>query len=654
MLKFIRQRSGGAISVFIIGAIAIVFIFWGVGGQDSSNLTSIGLDDTEVSLATFRDVQRNVLERLRAQNPTLTREMETVSYRQALGVLMERHNLLKLARRYNLRISDAQLAARLQSFPDFQENGRFSLTLYKDRVKRMGQSLATYENSLREDMLIEMMTGFVRSLAHVPQDQILEEFHFAQDKIALNYAQFKSENYLAGLTPTEELLTSYYEANKENYRHPEEIKLQYVEIPADQFLSQVEATPTEIEETYAFALPELTTPETAEVSHILVMFNNAQRPTPADQAETLKKAQAIFERAKTEDFATLAKEVSQDSATAENGGDLGPIPRGENIQFFDQVIFEEGAKNLQKPVGPVQSPMGYHIFLVRSLTPASTKTLEEVRPEMEERVKNRQARTLAADLTEKLERSAKAPSNLAEAAKTMGLETQETDFFSEADGAPAWLSSLEGETARAFRLEIGQLGYPVTTENGYSLYTVAEKKATFIPPLTDPDTRAQVEKDWLNLQALGLAKAAASQFLAQAQTEGWEKTAGALPETVEKGQTPLFRRLSLFEAGTPLIYADLTALQKSYPLLTRIGQLINDPITYGNPNAEGFLALSLAQVERADDKDLDQPGGFSAEPIRERLRNTTYNLWLQKANREVELRVPEELQSLMAGKDTAN
>jgi hypothetical protein len=65
-----------------------------------------------------------------------------------------------------------------------------------------------------------------------------------------------------------------------------------------------------------------------------------------------------------EDFAALARELSLDTGSAQNGGDLGPVcaARGEFVAEFEQAAFEI-------PVGavsdPVQTQFGFHLIKVR-------------------------------------------------------------------------------------------------------------------------------------------------------------------------------------------------------------------------------------------------------------------------------------------------
>lgn len=104
------------------------------------------------------------------------------------------------------------------------------------------------------------------------------------------------------------------------------------------------------------------TPKTAEQAnarHILV--------------ETEDEAKDVIARLKAgEDFAALAEELSQDTGSAANGGELGFAPQGRFVEPFDEAVFS-------LPIGeisdPVETQFGWHVIEVlareeRELSPA--------------------------------------------------------------------------------------------------------------------------------------------------------------------------------------------------------------------------------------------------------------------------------------------
>jgi peptidyl-prolyl cis-trans isomerase C len=109
---------------------------------------------------------------------------------------------------------------------------------------------------------------------------------------------------------------------------------------------------------------QFTTPEQRCVRHIL--FNKDQKEKAEDIKQQLENGG---------DFAKLAKENSQDPGSAENGGDLGCLGKGETVPEFEQAAFgaEQG-----EIVGPVKTEFGYHILQVTDVKPEQTRSLQEV------------------------------------------------------------------------------------------------------------------------------------------------------------------------------------------------------------------------------------------------------------------------------------
>jgi peptidyl-prolyl cis-trans isomerase C len=82
-------------------------------------------------------------------------------------------------------------------------------------------------------------------------------------------------------------------------------------------------------------------------------------------------------------FADLARELSQDTGSAENGGDLGCIGEGETVPNFEEALFdaEEG-----ETVGPVETQFGYHIIKVNEVREESVEPFEEVEGEIRDQL----------------------------------------------------------------------------------------------------------------------------------------------------------------------------------------------------------------------------------------------------------------------------
>jgi len=132
-------------------------------------------------------------------------------------------------------------------------------------------------------------------------------------------------------------------------------------------------------------------PERVHASHILIGV-----PRDADaatKAQARAKADQVLKDVKAgKDFATLAKENSQDPGSAPNGGDLGFFQPGQMVGPFNDAAFSLAAGAVSDIV---ETEFGFHIIKVAEKQPPRTVPLEEVKPQLEQFLeqRNRQEQT---------------------------------------------------------------------------------------------------------------------------------------------------------------------------------------------------------------------------------------------------------------------
>jgi parvulin-like peptidyl-prolyl isomerase len=141
--------------------------------------------------------------------------------------------------------------------------------------------------------------------------------------------------------------------------------------------------------------------EQVRARHILIRVQGAPTPVRPGQkdltdAEALAKAQDLRKRIQAgEDFAQLARQESDDTGSAANGGDLGFFRHGQMVPSFEQAAFALQPGDLSEPV---KSPFGYHVIKVEA---KESKSFEDVRPELEKRMRPEQAQKAVEELQKK-------------------------------------------------------------------------------------------------------------------------------------------------------------------------------------------------------------------------------------------------------------
>lgn len=96
--------------------------------------------------------------------------------------------------------------------------------------------------------------------------------------------------------------------------------------------------------------------------HILIKVKSDTDTEGLSDEEAKKKANDLIKKLNNgEDFAKLAKENSDDTGSAANGGDLGYFNKGEMVQEFEDAAYNLRINEYTKE--PVKTTYGYHIIL---------------------------------------------------------------------------------------------------------------------------------------------------------------------------------------------------------------------------------------------------------------------------------------------------
>jgi foldase protein PrsA len=129
-------------------------------------------------------------------------------------------------------------------------------------------------------------------------------------------------------------------------------------------------------------------PEQIRVSHILIQFNVAEGQTVTDQIKlaAYDKIKAIQDKLTAGgDFVALAKANSEDTASAQSGGDIGYISRGQTVAEFENAAF---ALKVGEVSAIIETSYGYHIIKVTDHKDPYIKTLDEVKDTIKSYIEN--------------------------------------------------------------------------------------------------------------------------------------------------------------------------------------------------------------------------------------------------------------------------
>ena len=440
--------------------------------------------DNEITVNEVDTVARN-MGRQQFQQGVPDQLLPFLRQRAAQSLIYQKA-LVYEASRMGMKVTDQEMADMLRNsqlkdvlFP----NGQFvGSQAYEDFVySRFNVSVPQFEQSVKNDMLVDKLQAALTGAVSVSPQDVQKEYEKEKLKVKLQYAVLSADELAKTIKPTEAELKAFYEQNKASYVNaiPEKRKVQYALLDLDKIKNQVQVTPDDLQAYYRAHQDEFRVPERVNVRHILI---KTPPPTPDGKVDqkavdaARAKAEGILKQLQSgADFATLAKKDSEDPGSAQNGGSLGWITKGRTVPEFEQAAFSLKPGELS---GLVKSVFGFHIIKVDAHEQAHLRTLDEVKSEIEPRVKDEKAAKQVDQLVNQMQGQAHSL-GLEGAASKHGLNVVTTDYFARTDSLPGLGPSPDFMQA-VFSTPAKQAPSVVRVQQGFALFQVLDIK----PPQT--------------------------------------------------------------------------------------------------------------------------------------------------------------------------
>ena len=322
---------------------------------------------------------------------------------------------------------------------------------------------------------------------------------------------------------------------------PETINLRYVEISLDALAAKVSVDDAQLKayfEEQKAKMPErYAQAEQRRVRHILLQVTDLK-----DDAAVKAKADAILARARGgEDFSKLAKEFSQDPGSAQQGGDLGWSDRKAWVAPFADAAFAMKEGEIR---GPVKTQFGYHILKLDGIHPATVKTFEESRGELEQEYRRSEAERLFNNAQDQLADAAlQNTTDIDVVARKAGLTVHDIPKFSRTAGGGE-LGQSPAVLQAAFSQDVldGRLSSIVEVAKGRGVVLRGTDHQLPQEKLLEA-VRAEIIDAWKKQRGTELAVAAAADSAKRlAAGESWDSVAKSLgpSTTTELAPVPPF------------------------------------------------------------------------------------------------------------------
>lgn len=601
--------------IVILAFIGTSVVYFGTsvmsGGATRPDVVAT-VNGEEIPLDRYQRVQASLVdqyERMTKQRMTPEMAEKLGLHQQALNDLVDAAVVVQGAEREGVRVSDDELRTELQQVKEFQEGGRFSRDRYMEVLRRVRLEPADFEAEARRQLVRRKMEALVRDGVKVSDAEVREAFALRNDRVRAAWAAIDVQPLMAGVTVPDAAIEPYVKAHLSQFTRPERRRLQYVLIDAKSFVQPV--SDQDVEAYYKEHQTEFEQSRRVHVAHVLVRVP----PVGGSEAESKAKAkvEAVIKRAQAgEDFAKLAKEVSEDTANAAQGGDLGFVGPGELVPQFEQGAF--ALKKGEISPAPVRTPFGYHAIKVVDVKEGGKSPLKDVAAKIKDKLAAERSDAAARAKADAVRAALLSAKDFVAEAMTLGFEAREVAV---ARGEP--LPGIDRDPAldeAVSALALGGMSAPVKTGNGYAIVKAVEQIPAGVPPLAE--IKSQVIEVIKRERAEGVAMERAKALAASVE-KGGDFLAAAKAAGFSTGEIPLFSRAEPpKERGTIPGNVLLAALQ------TPAGQ-VSGPLRTG---PAVYLVKTLERLP-ADPQSFDKQRAELEKQVLDQKRSQVWESWLQ-------------------------
>jgi peptidyl-prolyl cis-trans isomerase D len=445
MLQDIRDNSQGVIAKVIIGFIVAIFALFGVDSIMNGFITSppvAEINGEEVSEAQLQANTQNLLNSIGGSADSLDQGLlEQI----ALGQIVEEVLLRQSAQASNMSVSSNRVDRSIIENPNFQINGVFDPDLAIRTMASQGFSIPIYRDTLQQQMLLSQLANAYSSSAFVTDSELERIAGLAAQTRDFRYLSIPLGTRTLGTAISDAQIQSYYTENPQDFTQPETVSVSYVLLDKNIISNEIELDEGVIEAQYETERSAFEGSAEKRASHIL--FEVGGDLSEEQALEMAATAKQLIDAG--EDFGAVALDVSTDTVSAEDGGDIGytdgtafPVALEEMLEIL----------SVDEVSGPVISDFGVHIVMLTEDSENVFQSFEEVADRIERQLKSSEVELIYAQRLGDLSNLAFETGNLETISEELGLDVLISGTFGRTGGSGIF--SNQALIAAAFSEEV--------------------------------------------------------------------------------------------------------------------------------------------------------------------------------------------------------
>jgi len=424
-----RRFVRGPVGKVLLAAIILPFIisgFYGyfTGGGSDSAVAEV--EGNKISRGYVSSRTQQLRQMLRQQSPDINESMldSFIRPEMVLQGIVNEQLMIAAARNADMAFSDAQAAVLIRNNDMFYENGRFSETQFERMVRAQGMTPQGYLESLRQERISQQYRNAFAATDFALEGELAEQRRLGEQRRDIRYVRLSVDSLRGDTQVSDQEVSDFYDQNTSEFMRPEQLRVRYIELTPERYRDRVEISDEQIRAEYEARKQMRDSAATRrEVAHVLISVNDERDENAA--VERAREARQALEQGSS--FAEVAREYSDDAATARSGGNLGRVGQGSLPDSLDEALADMDVGDVSEPV---ISDAGVHLLKVIEEERAEMPPLEEMRDEIVTDLQSAQSDSLLAEDLVTLEELVYEHSDLQVPAEQLGLELQTTDWVS--------------------------------------------------------------------------------------------------------------------------------------------------------------------------------------------------------------------------------
>ena len=427
MLQDIRDNSQGVIAKVIVGLIIAIFALFGVESIIGGFVTSPPVAEVNGDEITEAELQANTQNLIASLGGNLDSLDQDLLEQISLNQLIEELVMKQVAEQSAMTISSKRIDQNIIDTASFQINGVFDSDLAVRTMASQGFSVPLYRETLSKQMLMAQVANAYASSNFVTNSELENIIKLTSQSRDFRYLSVTLGTRTLDTPITDAEIQAYYDENQEQFREDESVVVNYVMLDKSIIADEIVVDEATLMAQYEEERGAFEGSSEKRASHILFEVGSGMSE---DQA--LAAAAAAKQRLDAgEDFPALALELSSDTVSAEDGGDIGYT---DGTAFPPELEEALEQLSLNEVSSPVVTEFGVHLVRLTEDNENVFPAFEEVSERIERDLKSSEVELLYSERLSDLSNLAFETADLVEISEQLELPILQSQAFTRLGG----------------------------------------------------------------------------------------------------------------------------------------------------------------------------------------------------------------------------